>query len=193
MLSLRPLELGTGIFNSDGDAWKSHRASARRFFLKENLKDFSVYAKHTDSLIAAIRKNANYLPSKTPHSIPLEFHHLAQRFTLDAASEFLFGDDVVRIQLLPFLDKMTMILKRMGYIEFHERCYQRPRGSPLSQCIHQGPGSSSAQVASRCVNSCICAEYACLTKYRQVLAFHGENGGDDVRYASTRVSARTAK
>lgn len=93
------MSLGSGIFNSDGDQWKAHRSAARPFFLKENLEDFGVYAKYADALVAAIKKlSQEGRPGSQRTAV--EFHDLAARFTLDAASEFLFGESVVCTQHL---------------------------------------------------------------------------------------------
>ncbi|KAJ3512922.1 hypothetical protein NLJ89_g3244 [Agrocybe chaxingu] len=56
--------LGTGVFNSDGDMWKFHRSMTRPFFSKERITHFDI------------------------------FEDLVSRFTLDSATEFLFGHDV---------------------------------------------------------------------------------------------------
>lgn len=70
-----------------------HRNAARPFFLRENLEDFSVYARHTDALVATIRRLSHFSGSRETDA--LEFHDLASRFTLDAASEYLFGESIV--------------------------------------------------------------------------------------------------
>lgn len=83
--------VGSGIFNSDGEQWKAHRQAARPFFQKENLTNFVIFEKHTEVLIRAVRT----LSGNGDSPSALEFHDLAARFTLDAASDFLFGASIV--------------------------------------------------------------------------------------------------
>jgi len=79
--------LGSGVFNSDGDMWKFHRSMTRPFFSKERITDFDIFDRHAHDAInqAAERLDAGY---------PIDFQDLVSRFTLDSATEFLFGRDV---------------------------------------------------------------------------------------------------
>lgn len=79
--------LGTGIFSSDGDAWKFHRSIARPFFSKGRISDFTTFGKHADQAIACIA-------DRLSDGQPVEFQDVAARFTLDTATEFLFGKSV---------------------------------------------------------------------------------------------------
>ncbi|KAF5371946.1 hypothetical protein D9615_008111 [Tricholomella constricta] len=79
--------LGTGVFNSDGDMWKFHRTITRPFFSKERISHFDVFDRHAEDALeqAHSRLTAGY---------PIDFQDLVSRFTLDSATEFLFGNDV---------------------------------------------------------------------------------------------------
>ena len=94
--------LGAGIFNSDGtlsvlytalvsndsgDTWKFHRSMTRPFFSKERISDFEIFARHADETIAL-------LSQRLSQGYPVEFQDLVGRFTLDSATEFLFGKSV---------------------------------------------------------------------------------------------------
>lgn len=79
--------LGTGVFNSDDDMWRFHRSMTRPFFSKERITDFDVFDRHAHDAIGKMveRLAAGY---------PINFQDMISRFTLDSASEFLFGKDV---------------------------------------------------------------------------------------------------
>lgn len=47
--------LGSGIFNSDGDAWKFHRSMTRPFFNRERISDFDIFHNHSEVLLRKIQ------------------------------------------------------------------------------------------------------------------------------------------
>lgn len=51
--------LGTGIFNSDGDAWKMHRSMTRPFFTRDRITDFNIFDHHSEALIKKIREESD--------------------------------------------------------------------------------------------------------------------------------------
>lgn len=79
--------LGTGVFNADGDMWKFHRQITRPFFSRERISDFDTFDVHANDALtqAKIRLSEGY---------PIDFQDLVSRFTLDSATQFLFGNDV---------------------------------------------------------------------------------------------------
>ncbi|KAG9128415.1 hypothetical protein FRC07_013755 [Ceratobasidium sp. 392] len=75
---------GSGVFNSDGETWKFHRTMSRPYFSRERVTHFDNFARHADLAI-----------SKIPdQKTAIDFQDLVSRFTLDSATEFLFGVDV---------------------------------------------------------------------------------------------------
>ncbi|PBK63718.1 cytochrome P450 [Armillaria solidipes] len=76
--------LGTGIFNTDGDIWRSHRALARALFKKERISDLGVFERHTNTVLTQIEKRQR-------EGYPVDIQDAASRFTIDAATEHLFG------------------------------------------------------------------------------------------------------
>ncbi|KAF9041455.1 cytochrome P450 monooxygenase pc-3 [Panaeolus papilionaceus] len=79
--------LGTGVFNSDGEMWKFHRAMTRPFFSKDRISHFDIFDRHaTDAL--------NQLSARLQEGHAVDIQDLASRFTMDSATEFLFGHDV---------------------------------------------------------------------------------------------------
>ncbi|KAI8345388.1 cytochrome P450 [Mortierella sp. GBAus27b] len=81
--------LGSGIFNADGEVWKTQRQLARPHFQTSEFKDAALINRHVDQLIKAIDKKLAADPGK-----PLEIQSIFTRFTLDEATEFLFGETV---------------------------------------------------------------------------------------------------
>ncbi|KAF5348211.1 hypothetical protein D9758_014646 [Tetrapyrgos nigripes] len=79
--------LGSGVFNSDGEMWKFHRNMTRPFFSKERISDFDVFDRHADEVIKLMK-------GRIEEGHPIEFQDAVSRFTLDSATEFLFGKDV---------------------------------------------------------------------------------------------------
>ncbi|KAF8811334.1 cytochrome P450 monooxygenase CYP63 [Phlegmacium glaucopus] len=79
--------LGEGIFNRDDEKWKLHRAIARPFFARERIADFEIFERHWTRTLAI-------LSSLESSNTPCEAQDLYCRFTLDAASEFLFGKNL---------------------------------------------------------------------------------------------------
>ncbi|EMD40892.1 hypothetical protein CERSUDRAFT_111473 [Gelatoporia subvermispora B] len=76
--------LGTGVFNSDGDMWKFHRTMTRPFFTREKISHFELFDRHANE---ALRK----MEERFRAGYPLDFQDMISRFTLDSATEFLFG------------------------------------------------------------------------------------------------------
>lgn len=83
--------LGNGVFSSDGDMWKFHRSMTRPFFSRDRISHFDLFDRHADAVIAKIKERARA-------SIAMDFQDLMGRFTLDSATEFLFGACVHSLQ-----------------------------------------------------------------------------------------------
>lgn len=79
--------LGAGVFNSDGAMWKFHRSMTRPFFSRDRISHFDIFDRHAEHLISRI-KQRNAL------GLAVDFQDLVGRFTLDSATEFLFGSCV---------------------------------------------------------------------------------------------------
>jgi cytochrome P450 len=79
--------LGTGVFNSDGERWKFHRAMTRPFFVRDKIAHFEIYDAHARAAIGKMR-------ARTREGGALDVQDVVGRFTLDAASDFLFGQCV---------------------------------------------------------------------------------------------------
>ncbi|KAK0462792.1 cytochrome P450 monooxygenase pc-3 [Armillaria novae-zelandiae] len=79
--------LGAGVFNSDDDIWKFHRSMTRPLFNKDRISDFDNFERHAMSTISQIK-------SRLREGYPVDFQDVVARFTLDSATEYLFGKDV---------------------------------------------------------------------------------------------------
>ncbi|KXN82490.1 Cytochrome P450 52E2, partial [Leucoagaricus sp. SymC.cos] len=79
--------LGEGIFNRDDDAWKMHRTTARPFFARERYTDFEIFEHYSSKTLSHL----NHISSLNE---ACEAQDLYSRFALDAASEFLFGENL---------------------------------------------------------------------------------------------------
>ncbi|KAG2143717.1 cytochrome P450 [Suillus clintonianus] len=76
--------LGTGVFNSDGETWKRHRTMTRPFFTHDRISHFDIFDRHADHAIDLAKERFRA-------GLSIDFQDLISRFTLDSASEFLFG------------------------------------------------------------------------------------------------------
>ncbi|KAJ7935560.1 cytochrome P450 monooxygenase pc-1 [Mycena leptocephala] len=93
--------LGTGVFNSDGEMWKFHRAMSRPFFSRDRISHFDTFDRHAEDVVSLIRERM-----KSGHAI--DFQDLIGRFTMDSATEFLFGSCVNSLHAsLPFPHNVT--------------------------------------------------------------------------------------
>ncbi|TFK38526.1 cytochrome P450 monooxygenase CYP63 [Crucibulum laeve] len=94
--------LGQGIFNRDDDMWRQHRMTARPFFARDRISDCENFEKHC-------ARTLRILSSLEANDEPCEAQDLYSRFTLDAASEFLFGQDLETLAAeLPIPGKTEM-------------------------------------------------------------------------------------
>ncbi|KAJ7056011.1 cytochrome P450 [Mycena amicta] len=88
--------LGSGVFASDGDMWKFHRQMTRPFFHRERISDFELFDHHAENAI-------NRIKARLRDGFPVDFQDVVSRFTMDAATSFLFGHDVHSLDAgLPF-------------------------------------------------------------------------------------------
>ncbi|THU77359.1 cytochrome P450 [Dendrothele bispora CBS 962.96] len=76
--------LGVGVFNSDGDMWKFHRSMTRPFFNRDRITHFELFDRHAEVTMKRMK-------DRLREGYPVDFQDLMGRFTLDSATEFLFG------------------------------------------------------------------------------------------------------
>jgi cytochrome P450 len=100
--------LGRGIFVSDGDQWAHSRALLRPHFVKDQIADLHLVNKHIQRFLALI-----------PEGESVDLQPLFLRFTLDSATEFLFGESTKTLtgtdkDNLAFGDAFNYSLKDMA-------------------------------------------------------------------------------
>ncbi|KAF8991946.1 cytochrome P450 monooxygenase CYP63 [Cyathus striatus] len=76
--------LGTGLINAERESWKKGRQLARPFFAKERISDFEIFERTASTTLDCIETRAR-------NGEPIDIQDLMSRFTLDSASQFLFG------------------------------------------------------------------------------------------------------
>ncbi|KAJ6601659.1 cytochrome P450 monooxygenase pc-2 [Mycena sp. CBHHK59/15] len=84
---MEPL-LGTGVFAADGNTLlnKFHRQMARPFFHRERISDFDLFDRYAENAI-------NQFKARLQEGYPADFQDMVSRFTMDAATSFLFNQD----------------------------------------------------------------------------------------------------
>ncbi|KAI0353450.1 cytochrome P450 monooxygenase pc-3 [Trametes cingulata] len=83
--------LGTGVFNADGELWKFHRMMTRPYFSRDRISHFELFDVHAETAINRMKERF-----RGGHAV--DFQDLVLRFTLDSATEFLFGTCVRTLQ-----------------------------------------------------------------------------------------------
>lgn len=76
--------LGNGIFCVDGARWSECRALLRPQFLKQRISDLQTFDTHTRKMISLIPQDGE----------TIDITGLFYRFTLDASTDYLFGESV---------------------------------------------------------------------------------------------------
>ncbi|KIK53185.1 hypothetical protein GYMLUDRAFT_49511 [Collybiopsis luxurians FD-317 M1] len=79
--------LGTGVFAVDGELWKFHRSLTRPFFAKDKITHFDIFDRHAEQAIEKMK-------TRFKEGYAVDFQDVVSRFTLDSATEFLFGSDI---------------------------------------------------------------------------------------------------
>ncbi|KAG2014257.1 cytochrome p450 [Coprinopsis cinerea AmutBmut pab1-1] len=125
--------LGTGVFAVDGEEWKFHRNMARPFFSKDRISHFDNFDRHAKAAITLMK-------ARFAEGYAVDFQDLIARFTLDSATEFLFGNDV------------CSLAEGLPYPHFHHDSGNDAEKASLSES-EPALGSSSEQTTTRFVQS----------------------------------------
>ena len=64
-----------------------HRSMTRPFFSKDRISDFEIFDRHADQVITKMKERFN-------EGVAVDVQDIFSRFTMDTATEFLFGQDV---------------------------------------------------------------------------------------------------
>lgn len=76
--------LGQGIFTSDGAAWQHSRGLLRPNFASVQVRNLDIFESHIQHLLKAIPRDSS----------TIDLQDLFFRYTIDSATEFLFGESV---------------------------------------------------------------------------------------------------
>ncbi|OCL02187.1 cytochrome P450 [Glonium stellatum] len=87
--SFGPL-LGKGIFNTDGERWAHSRHMIRPNFARDQVADIQAFERHIKWLFKAIPRDGS----------TVDLQELFFRFTIDSATEFLFGHSTNSLRLV---------------------------------------------------------------------------------------------
>ena len=77
--------IGSGIFNTTGEIWKESRAMLRPHFTRTQVSTLTLEEKHFQRMLANISEKAGNW------TVDFDIQPLISNFTLDIATEFLFG------------------------------------------------------------------------------------------------------
>ncbi|KZV94028.1 cytochrome P450 [Exidia glandulosa HHB12029] len=96
------LFLGQGIFTTDGEQWKEHRALAKPFFSRERITDFRCFDRHADKMLHVMALYANHgdpmdIQARIDSPFPFD---IFCRFSMDVGTDFLFGRCVKSLDAL---------------------------------------------------------------------------------------------
>lgn len=80
--------VGDGIFVQDGQAWEHSRALLRPNFVRDQIADLHLEERHIKSLMKVLKTGPDGWTALTDIQV------LFFRFTIDSATEFLFGESV---------------------------------------------------------------------------------------------------
>ena len=92
--------LGDSIFTTDGGLWHGSRQLIRPQFIKDRVSDLHVFESHMEILFRAIANGGalngenQFVDMEAGNGKPVDISDLFFRFTLDAATDFLLGNDV---------------------------------------------------------------------------------------------------
>ncbi|KAJ7258479.1 cytochrome P450 monooxygenase pc-3 [Mycena rebaudengoi] len=87
---------GAAYSNSGGDMWKFHRNLTRPFFSRDRVSDFDIFDHHAEAVISVLKQRLR-------EGYSVDFQDLIGRFTMDTATEFLFGQCVDSLKAsIPF-------------------------------------------------------------------------------------------
>jgi len=70
-----------------GEMWKFHRQMTRPFFTRDRISHFELFDKHAEQAIRSMK-------ARLREGTVLDFQDLMGKFTIDSATEFLFGSCV---------------------------------------------------------------------------------------------------
>ncbi|KAI6140943.1 cytochrome P450 [Pisolithus thermaeus] len=123
--------LGSGVFTSDGETWKFHRSMTRPFFNKDRISHFDIFEKHTEDALSQAK-------ARLQEGYPVDFQDMVYRFTLDSATEFLFGKSVRSLSAGLVYPKNSVPGKNMEYTNHPSNVFARAFSDAQSHTALRG-------------------------------------------------------
>ncbi|KAI6033800.1 cytochrome P450 [Pisolithus microcarpus] len=132
--------LGTGVFNSDGETWKLHRSMTRPFFSKDRISHFDIFEKHAEDAL-------NQAKARLQEGYPVDFQDMVGRFTLDSATEFLFGKSVRSLSAGLVYPKHCVLVQNKEYTNHPSNVFAYAFSEAQSQVAFRSRFGSSWRLA----------------------------------------------
>ncbi|KAI6039227.1 cytochrome P450 [Pisolithus marmoratus] len=132
--------LGTGVFNSDGEIWKFHRSMTRPFFSKDRISHFDIFEKHASDAL-------NQAKVRLQQGFPVDFQDMVYRFTLDSATEFLFGKSVLSLSAGLVYPKSSLLAQNEDFTNHPANVFARAFAEAQSQAMFRSRFGSSWRLA----------------------------------------------
>jgi cytochrome P450 len=134
--------LGDSIFTTDGPAWHDSRQLIRPLFVKQRIGDLEIFERYAQKLMGLIYKQGQ----------TTDLGQLFYRFTLDVATDFLFGESVSSLEkpqtefatAISEVQRVQAKLARSGYDKSNKNsdrktiCWRFISRRPLFQIIPRG-------------------------------------------------------
>jgi cytochrome P450 len=111
--------LGHGIFSADGEQWERARAILRPQFTRDQVGDLDLEERHVLNMLQA-------LPTQDgTWSEPIDLQPLLLRFSMDSASEFLFGQSTNTQLSALSAEASVKNFEDTAFVENFEACQRR--------------------------------------------------------------------
>lgn len=115
----RICRLGHGIFSADGEQWERARAILRPQFTRDQVGDLDLEERHIQHMLMALPTEAG------TWSDIIDLQPLFLRFSMDSASEFLFGQST-NTQLSALSEEASVKnVEDTAFVETFEACQRR--------------------------------------------------------------------
>jgi len=173
--TLGPL-LGKGIFTTDGDRWAHSRSMIRPNFTRDQVADLEAFERHIQELYKLIPRDGS----------TVDLQELFFRFTIDSATEFLFGQSVDSLRMTAGEGGQSEASFAEAFNYAQHACAQRFRLGWL----YNVAGDKKAETATR-----ICHDYVdqfvdAAIRYRQQRDADPEKAEKEEKYVFLHELAR---
>ncbi|KAI6040651.1 cytochrome P450 [Pisolithus marmoratus] len=117
-----------------------HRTMARPFFSKDRISHFDIFEKHAEDAL-------NQAKARLQEGYPVDFQDMVYRFTLDSATEFLFGKSVRSLSAGLVYSKNSQPGKHRDFTNHSANAFARALAEAQSQAMLRTNFGSSWRLA----------------------------------------------